>query len=158
MRDMTPDDLGGEVGVEHVLTYADGRSRRVFVVDRDVPVPPGRLIVSRTDPRGFITRVNESFVAMSGWSTAELIGEPHCIMRHPDMPKAVFRDLWATVQARRTWHGLLKNLRRDGAHYWVYASVVPNVRHGLVVGYTSVRRAASARRVAEAERGYAALR
>lgn len=158
MRDMTLDDLGGEEGVEHVLTYANGRRRRVYVVDREVPFPDGRLIVSRTDVTGIITRANESFVAMSGWPMHELIGQPHNIMRHPDMPSAVFRDLWHTIGLGRTWHGYVKNLRRDGAYYWVYASIVPNVRNGLVVGYTSVRRKPSRSKVAEAEAIYAATR
>jgi aerotaxis receptor len=158
MRDMTLDDLCGSQAAEHELTYADGRTRRVYTVDREVPFPDGRLIVSRTDPAGVITRANESFVVMSGWSKHELIGEPHYVMRHPDMPSAVFRDLWHTVGHGRTWHGYVKNLRKDGAYYWVYASIVPNVRHGHVVGYTSVRRKASRRMVAEASAHYAAMR
>ena len=158
MRDMTLDDLCGPATAEHVLTYADGTTRRVYVVDHEVPFPDGRLIVSRTDQVGIITRANESFVAMSGWSMPELIGEPHYIMRHPDMPSAAFRDLWHTVGHGHTWHGYVKNLRKDGAYYWVYASIVPNVRHGHVVGYTSVRRKASRRAVAVAAAEYAALR
>ena len=158
MRDMTLDDLCGVPSAEHVLTYADGRTRRVYTVDQEVPFPDGRLIVSRTDPAGIITRANESFVAMSGWSMPELIGEPHYIMRHPDMPAAAFRDLWRTIGHGHTWHGYVKNLRKDGAFYWVYASIVPNVRHGHVVGYTSVRRKASRRMVAEAVAMYAEMR
>jgi PAS domain S-box-containing protein len=158
MRDMTLDDLCGSPSGEHVLTYADGISRRVYTVDHEVPFPDGRLIVSRTDLRGVITRANDSFVAMSGWSMPELIGEPHSIMRHPDMPSVVFRDLWHTVGRGHTWHGHVKNLRKDGAYYWVYASIVPNVRHGEMVGFMSVRRKASRRTVAEAAARYAALR
>ena len=103
MRDMTLDDLQGEIGVEHLLTYADGRRRRVFAVDLEVPFPEGRLIVSRTDPSGVITQANESFVAMSGYSIDELIGQPHYILRHPDMPKAAFADLWTTVDQGKRW-------------------------------------------------------
>jgi aerotaxis receptor len=158
MRDMTLDDLCGPATAEHVLTYADGRTRRVYVVDQEVPFPDGRLIVSRTDQVGIITRANESFVAMSGWSMPELIGESHSVMRHPDMPSAVFRDLWHTIGQGHTWHGYVKNLRKDGAHYWVFASIVPNVRHGQVIGYTSVRRKASRRAVSLAAAEYAALR
>jgi PAS domain S-box-containing protein len=158
MRDMTLEDLCGAPSAEHVLTYADGGSRRVYTVDYEVPFPDGRLIVSRTDQSGVITRANESFVAMSGWPMSELIGEPHYIMRHPDMPAAVFRDLWHTVGHGLTWHGYVKNLRKDGAYYWVYASIVPNIRHGHVVGYTSVRRKASRRMVAEAAAQYGEMR
>lgn len=158
MRDMTLDDLNGEVGVEHLLTYADGARRVVYVVDREVPFPDGRLIVSRTDPSGVITRANESFVAMSGWPMHELIGQPHYLMRHPHMPSAVFRDLWHTVLLGGTWHGYVKNLRKDGTYYWVNASIVANVRNGVVVGFTSVRRKPSRRMVTEAAAMYAAMR
>ena len=73
MRDATLDDLGGQVGIERRLGYADGTLRRVFVVDREVPFPDGRLIVSRTDLTGVITRENDSFVSMSGWSMHEAV-------------------------------------------------------------------------------------
>lgn len=158
MRDMTPDDLHGAVGVERVLVHADGTRRTVFTVDREVPFPDGRLVVSRTDTKGVITQANESFVAMSGYALTELLGESHNILRHPDMPAAVFRDLWATVSSGRRWTGYVKNLRKDGAYYWVYASIVPNVRAGQVVGYTSVRRKPSRRKVVEAESMYAVMR
>lgn len=158
MRDMTLDDLHGATGVEHLLIYADGFRRRVYVVDREVPFPDGRLIVSRTDPSGVITHVNESFVAMSGYTAEELVGQPHYILRHPDMPAAAFADLWATVARGQKWTGYVKNLRKDGAYYWVFASVVPNVRDGRIVGYTSVRRKPSRARVAEAAASYEALR
>jgi aerotaxis receptor len=158
MRDMALDDLHGHVGAEHVLTYADGFQRRVYVVDREVPFPDGRLIVSRTDPHGVITQANESFVAMSGYSIDELIGQPHYILRHPHMPSAAFADLWATVARGEKWNGYVQNLRKDGAFYWVYASVVPNVRNGVIEGYTSVRRKPSRRKVVEANALYASLR
>ena len=67
-------------------------------------------------------------------------GQPHSILRHPDLPKAAFADLWATVQAGKKWRGYVKNLRKDGGYYWVHAVVVPNVRAGKIIGYTSVRR------------------
>jgi len=158
MRDMTPDDLHGEIGVEHLLTYADGHRRRVFVVDREVPFPEGRLIVSRTDPHGVITQANESFVAMSGYTLDQLIGEQHYILRHPDMPSVAFKDLWDTVSKGQKWTGYVKNLRKDGAYYWVFASVVPNIRDGRIAGYTSVRRKPSRSKVAEAAALYPTLK
>jgi aerotaxis receptor len=158
MRDMTLGDLHGQVGAEHVLTYADGVQRRIYVVDHEVPFPDGRLIVSRTDPRGVITQANESFVAMSGYSIDELIGQPHYILRHPHMPSVAFVDLWATVARGEKWSGYVQNLRKDGAFYWVYASVVPNVRNGVIEGYTSVRRKPSRSKVAAARALYASLR
>lgn len=125
---------------EVVLTYFDGNSRLVYCSDWEVPYPEGLLIVSRTDLRGVITHVNAAFVEISGYSRDELIGSSHNVLRHPDMPKRVFADLWHTIGGEKKWHGFVKNLRKDGAHYWVYATVIPNKRNGVVVGYTSVRR------------------
>lgn len=157
MKDMDPADIVGEA-VEHVLTYTGGNTRRVYVTPIETPYPHGKLIVSRTDTRGIMTQCNPSFVDMSGYGEAELIGQPHCLLRHPDMPAAAFRDLWETVQAGRQWHGYVKNLRKDGGHYWVYATVVPNVRDGKIVGFTSVRREPSREKVALAEAQYQEMR
>ena len=156
MKDMDPADIVGEA-VEHVLTYTGGNTRRVYVTPIETPYPHGKLIVSRTDTRGIMTQCNPSFVDMSGYGEAELIGQPHCLLRHPDMPAAAFRDLWETVQAGRQWHGYVKNLRKDGGHYWVYATVVPNVRNGEIVGFTSVRREASQEKILAAEAQYRSM-
>lgn len=139
-----------EPSQQHTLTYSDGTQRTVYTVERETPFPDGRLIISRVDLAGVITHANDAFIEISGWERAELIGQPHHILRHPEMPKAAFADLWSTVQAGRKWHGYVKNLRKDGAYYWVYATVVPNVRAGQVVGYTSVRRKPSRQKVAAA--------
>lgn len=114
------------------------------------PYPDGKLIVSRTDLDGILTHVNDAFVEISGYTEDELIGKPQHILRHPDMPAAAFEDLWRTVKAGNKWHGYVKNLCKDGSHYWVYATVVPNVRRGQTVGYTSVRRKPSRQKVNEA--------
>lgn len=156
MDDMKASDVAGEYR-EVRLKYQDGSSRGVLVTDQEVPYPDGKLIVSRTDPKGVITHCNQSFVDMSGFEEAELIGQPHHILRHPDMPAGAFKDLWETVQRGDKWHGYVKNLRKDGAYYWVYATVIPNVRNGEVVGYTSVRRKPSRRRVEESAALYAEL-
>lgn len=129
------------------LTLEDGSRRTVHWCEREVPYPDGRLIVSRTDLDGVITHANDAFVELSGYAREELIGAPHSILRHPDMPRAAFKDLWDTLQAGRKWNGYVKNLRRDGACYWVYATALPNVRDGKVVGYSSVRRKPSRRRI-----------
>ena len=145
-------------GREVRLRYFDGTERSVTIVDREVPYPEGKLIVSRTDPEGRITHANRAFIEMSGYDETELIGQPHCILRHPDMPAVAFADLWTTVKRGDQWHGYVKNLRKDGAHYWVYATVISNVRSGVVVGYTSVRRKPSRRRVEECIDAYARMR
>lgn len=84
---------------------------------------------------------------MSGYSLNELIGANHNILRHPDMPAAAFQDLWDTIQGGKKWHGYVKNLRKDGAYYWVKATVIPNIRNGQLMGYTSVRRKPSRSKV-----------
>lgn len=131
------------------LTYTDGSVRQVFATDIEVMFPLGRLIVSRTDLKGIITHANDAFVEMSGYTREELIGAPHHILRHPDMPKLAFKSLWDDVEAGKKWHGYVKNLRKDGAFYWVYATAVPNIRNGAIVGFTSVRRKPSRTRVNE---------
>lgn len=156
MQDMQPSDVAGPHTAVR-LRYFDGTSRTVLVRDEEVPFPEGRLIVSSTDLEGRITAANASFVEMSGWSRTELIGAPHSILRHPDMPAAAFKDLWDTLAAGRRWSGYVKNLRKDGRYYWVYATVVANVRDGRVVGYTSVRRKPSRTRVRECEALYPTL-
>lgn len=148
LADMHPDDVRGSFREEILELYGIG-PRRVLVVDEEVPYPDGRLIVSRTDINGVITHANRSFVEMSGYSEEELIGAPHCILRHPDMPKAAFKDLWDTIQRGEIWQGYVKNLRKDGRYYWVKATVIPNVRGGRIVGYTSVRRKPDRRKVEE---------
>jgi aerotaxis receptor len=156
MRDLTPEDAAGP-GRRCHLTYYDGTSRDVIVTDLETSFPTGELIVSQTDPDGVITMCNPAFVRMSGYSEQELLGAPHSILRHPDMPRAAFADLWATVNAGRRWSGYVKNLRRDGGFYWVYATVIPTIRGGRIVGHTSVRRQPSRRRVEEAAALYVSL-
>jgi aerotaxis receptor len=137
---MDPAHLVGDGYRQYTLRYYGGVVRQVMVLDQEVPYPDGKLIVSRTDTAGLITHANQAFVDMSGYSREELIGEPHCILRHPDMPAAAFKDLWDTVGRGAKWQGYVKNLRKDGCHYWVFATAIPNVRDGKIVGYTSVRR------------------
>lgn len=156
MRHMQPQDVDG-IGMPHVLTYHDGSSRLVFTTDRETLFPTGELIVSQTDTAGVITMCNEAFVRMSGFTREELIGTPHSILRHPDMPRAAFADLWATVSAGRRWSGYVKNLRKDGGFYWVYATVIPKIRGGEILGHTSVRRQPSRTKVDAASQLYVTL-
>ena len=132
---------------QHELPFYEGFTQTVYTTDEEKQFPDGRLIVSSTDTQGVITHANDAFVIMSGWAREELMGSLHSILRHPDMPKAAFKDLWDTVEAGKKWHGYVKNLRKDGSHYWVYATAVPNIRQGKIVGYTSVRRKPSRTRI-----------
>jgi len=153
MDDMNPADVVSEY-TECILNYYDNTSRKVLVTDIEMPFPDGKLIVSRTDKEGIITDVNQSFIDMSGFEEHELIGQPHYILRHPDMPKLAYQDLWEVVNSGQKWFGYVKNLRKDGGFYWVYTTVIPNVRGGKVVGYTSVRRKPSRIKVEAALASY----
>ena len=156
MQDMNPDDIAGTYR-EYTLELYNAGTRIVLVTDIETPYPDGRLIVSRTDPAGIITHVNRSFVEMSGYSEEELVGAPHSILRHPDMPPAAFKDLWDTVEKGETWQGFVKNLRKDGGFYWVKATVIPNIRDNQLVGYTSVQRKPSRKKVEECAALYPTL-
>ncbi len=137
--DMQPEDIAGDYK-EVTLDLYNSVNRKILYTDIETPYPDGKLIVSTTDPEGNITNVNKSFIEMSGYSEDELIGAPHSILRHPDMPPAAFKDLWDTVKKGDKWQGFVKNIRKDGGYYWVKATVIPNIRNGKLAGYTSVRR------------------
>ena len=128
------------------------------VTNREVEMTDGDLLVSKTDAGGRISFVNDAFIAISGFSEQELLGAPHNVVRHPDMPKEAFADLWATVKAGRPWEGLVKNRCKNGDHYWVRANVTPMVEDGQVTGYISIRSKPSRADVAAAEGLYAAMR
>jgi PAS domain S-box-containing protein len=99
------------------------------------------FIVSKTDLKGRITYGNRIFIEFSGYSEAELLGAQHNIIRHPDMPRAVFKLLWDTIQAKKECNAYVKNMAKDGSFYWVFANVTPNFdNNGNVSGYFSVRR------------------
>jgi len=115
----------------------------------------GAFIVSMTDPRGFITYVNDEFVRISGFSEQELMGQPQNLVRHPDMPAAAFEDLWSTVKAGKAWSGLVKNRCKNGDFYWVDANVTPVVEGGQITGFVSVRSKPSRTQVRNAQHIYA---
>ena len=148
ISDMNPEDIVGEFK-EVTLDLYHSVSRKILYTDIETAYPDGKLIVSTTTPEGIITHVNPAFIQMSGFTEEELIGAPHSILRHPDMPPAAFKDLWSTVLKGDKWQGFVKNLRKDGGFYWVKATVIPNVRQGKVVGFTSVRRKPSRTKVDE---------
>ncbi len=112
----------------------------------------GRAIVSETDLKGVITFANRRFCEISGYSVDELVGQPHNIIRHPDMPKAAFAQLWKTILSGTIWHGLVKNLRKDGKYYWVDTEVSPMYDvDGTLKGYMAARKPASRRNIEETE-------
>jgi aerotaxis receptor len=116
------------------------------------------VIITHTDTGGRITYANPAFLRSSEFTLEECLGQPHNIIRHPDMPKEAFKDLWATIQSGKNWSGIVKNRRKNGGYYWVRANVTPMVAQGRILGYMSVRSKPTRQEVAAAERAYAAIR
>ena len=128
------------------------------VVNHAFDFPPEQTLVSMTDLKGRITYCNAAFVAVSGFAMEELLGQPHNLIRHPDMPAEAFRDLWETIAKGTPWSAAVKNRRKDGSYYWVMANVTPVLQGGRPVGYMSVRTHAAADDIRRAEALYAGLR
>jgi len=103
--------------------------------------PDKRPVVSKTDIKGIITYTNSIFRALSGYKKGEMIGRPHNIVRHPDMPKVVFRNMWDNLLNGKSWNGYIKNLRKDGKYYWVEAFIDPiyDETTNNIIGYVSAR-------------------
>jgi PAS domain S-box-containing protein len=101
----------------------------------------GRSLISETDLKGVITFVNRKFVEMTGYTKQEAVGQPHNILRHPDMPKAAFEGMWKVIKEGKPWEGYVKNLRKDGKYYWVIVNIVPKKdENGNVIGYIASRK------------------
>lgn len=129
--------------------------KKITPNDKERKLNVNDFIVSKTDTKGRITYVNSVFVEISLFTESDLIGMPHSIVRHPDMPKAAFLDLWTTIKKGHEWRGLVKNLCKDGCFYWVDAYVVPNVdENNQIVGYTSMRRRPSSEEISNIEPVY----
>lgn len=109
------------------------------IIDNEITYPEDWQLISTTDLQGRITFVNDEFIEVSGFQRDELIGKSHNTVRHPDMPPGAFKDLWDTIQAGRSWKGVVKNRCKDGSYYWVDAFVSPITKKGEVIGYQSVR-------------------
>ena len=128
------------------------------VTQREYHFANEQTLVSVTDLKGRITYCNRAFVEVSGYTTGELLGQAHNVVRHPDMPEEAFRDMWATIQSKLPWTGLVKNRRKDGDHYWVQANATPMLDGEQITGYLSVRTVPSLQAVAAAEKLYAQMR
>ncbi len=126
------------------------------VTQREVDYDESEVFISRTDLKGIITSVNETFCRIAGYAEDELVGVNHNIVRHPDMPEWAFQSLWDTLKAGRPWRGIVKNRCKNGDHYWVRATVTPILRDGQAVGYLSLRKKPSRQQVAAAEALYRA--
>ncbi|MFK7962908.1 MAG: PAS domain-containing protein [Burkholderiaceae bacterium] len=109
------------------------------VIDQEYKFPVGETLVSTTDLKGRILYCNSPFVTVSGYARDELLGQPHNMIRHPDMPEEAFRDMWKTISSGYPWSAPVKNRRADGTYYWVKANVTPLMGSEGPVGYMSVR-------------------
>lgn len=117
-----------------------------------------QIIVSKTDTKGIITYANQVFLEVSGYTEAELLGAPHNIIRHPDMPRCVFQFLWNTIQSKQEIFAYVVNLSKNGDHYWVFAHVTPSFdERGEIIAYHSSRRTANPKAVNVVKRLYADL-
>ncbi|WP_153111933.1 methyl-accepting chemotaxis protein [Propionivibrio limicola] len=124
------------------------------VTNTESILPDNEFIYSRTDLKGLITEANDAFCLISGFSREEMLGQPHNMVRHPDMPIAAFEDMWRDLKAGLPWRGIVKNRRKDGGFYWVVANVSPVRENGQVVGYQSVRSRPDRQEILAAEAAY----
>jgi len=128
------------------------------VTQQDFDYPSDQMLVSTTDTKGNIAHCNHAFVAVSGFTYEELIGQSHNLVRHPDMPPEAYKDMWQTIGRGRPWTGMIKNRRKNGDHYWVQANVTPILDKGKPKGYMSVRIKPNREQVQGAETLYAQMR
>lgn len=132
-------------------------SSHPYVSQQNTPLDDDITLMSTTDLQSYITHANDTFVQISGYQLNELLEKPHNLVRHPDMPKAAFADMWYTLKQGEPWSGIVKNRRKNGDHYWVRANAVPMVREGRVTGYMSIRTRATDEEIAAVEPLYKAL-
>ncbi|EMY9895190.1 PAS domain-containing protein [Salmonella enterica] len=132
-------------------------SSHPYVSQLNTPLDDDTTLMSTTDLESYITHANDTFVQVSGYQLNELLAQPHNLVRHLDMPKAAFADMWYTLKQGEPWSGIVKNRRKNGDHYWVRANAVPMIREGRVTGYMSIRTRATDDEVAAVEPLYQAL-
>jgi len=114
-------------------------------------------LLSETDEKGIVEYASDSFLKIANMHTEDIIGQPHNVVRHPDMPRAAFKSLWNDVQAKGFWTGIVKNARKGGGHYWVYATVLKSVDKNGSIKYVSIRVKPSREDIKNAEELYATL-
>ncbi len=129
-----------------------------LVTQAEYVLPDDEVIITHTDPSSRITYANPAFLSSSEYSLEECLGQPQNLVRHPDMPREAFADLWATIRAGKSWTGIVKNRRKHGGFYWVRANITPMMENGRIAGYMSVRVKPSREEVRDAGRVYAAIR
>lgn len=135
-------DHGRRDGYAPVLVVPSSSVRHLEPTGREVSMGQEEIIVSKTDLNGRITYVNDVFLRISSFTREEVIGQPHSFIRHPDMPRCVFRLLWESIQNGKEIFAYVVNMTKNGDHYWVLANITPTFdAHGAIIGYHSNRRA-----------------
>ncbi|MDQ7067234.1 MAG: PAS domain-containing protein [Sulfurimonas sp.] len=131
---------------------------KVTPIDKEY-IYEGDVIISQTDINGIITYANRAFAEASNYEIDELVGKSQNIIRHPDMPKAIFAKMWETISGGQAWNGLVKNLRKDGMYYWVETEIIPvrNSDETQITGYIAVRKEASRKNIKEAQETYSKM-
>ena len=126
--------------------------------NREIELNKKMMIVSETNEKGIITYANNDFCTIAGFSKEELIGKPHSLVRHQDMPKAAFEDLWKTVKAGKIWNGIVKNRTKNGGFYWVNATAYPSKTRNGEIRYISVRVKPTKEEIEKAEKLYKTMK
>ncbi len=127
-------------------------------MEQEITLNRNTMIVSETDEKGIIVYANADFCSIAGYTKDELIGQPHNMVRHPDMPKAAFEDLWKTIQSGNVWKGIVKNRTKNGDFYWVNATAYPSKTHDGKIRYISVRVSPTQDEIKNAETLYKTLK
>ncbi|WP_057139887.1 PAS domain-containing methyl-accepting chemotaxis protein [Leptospira interrogans] len=121
------------------------------ITSQEITIPINSVLISRTDMKGRISYVSQDFANISGFSEEEMLGEPHNLIRHPDVPSEIFREMWEMIQDGNPWSGIIKNRAKSGDYYWVDATVTPVMNEGVISGYMSVRKKATEDQIRRAE-------
>ncbi|MGV6986912.1 Aerotaxis receptor [Providencia rettgeri] len=132
-------------------------SRTPYITQNEYVLDENITLMTTSDLQGNIVHANDFFVQVSGYELDELLTRPHNIIRHPDMPKEAFADMWATLKKGEPWTGIVKNRRKNGDHYWVRANIIPMERKGAITGYMSIRTRATREEIATVEPIYDAM-
>lgn len=126
-------------------------------MNKETRIAEDMIIVTETDAKGIIKFANEDFCKIAGYKLEELLGNPHNMVRHPDMPKEAFLDLWKTIQSGNIWKGIVKNRTKDGGYYWVNATAYPSKKVDGELRYISVRVKPTEDEISNAIKLYATL-
>ncbi|EKR74895.1 PAS domain S-box protein [Leptospira noguchii str. 2006001870] len=121
------------------------------ITNQEIKVPINSVLISRTDTKGKMSYVSQDFANISGFSEEEMLGEPHNLIRHPDVPSEIFQEMWETIKNGNPWSGIIKNRAKSGDYYWVDATVTPVMSEGVISGYMSVRKKATQDQIQRAE-------